>query len=124
MKLGLLILDTPDQDPDFSFGMVLRIQRFIVRIWLRLINNVTRVQIPVGKFSHLSSGLNVLVISFAKNNTYTPLSGYTQMIFSDGTQYVAYSALGVGHTVPVRDNDVVAWFDITGTTITTTGAGA
>jgi len=63
---------------------------------------------------------NVLGVSFTKNNTNTPLSGYTQMIYGDGTQYVAYSALGVGHTVPVRENDVLAWFGITGSTTTAT----
>jgi len=56
---------------------------------------------------------NVLGVSFSKNNTNTPLPNYTQMIYGDGTKYVAYSALGVGHTVPVRENDVLSFFGIT-----------
>ena len=50
-----------------------------------------------------------------KNNTNTPQSGYTQMVFGDGTQYVGYSAQGVGHTVPVHESAVLDWFGITGT---------
>ncbi|PMD38625.1 carbohydrate esterase family 1 protein [Hyaloscypha variabilis F] len=59
---------------------------------------------------------NVLGISFTKNNTNTPQSGYTQMVFGDGTQYVGYSAQGVGHTVPVHESAVLDWFGITGNT--------
>ncbi|KAH8652709.1 Alpha/Beta hydrolase protein [Tricladium varicosporioides] len=57
---------------------------------------------------------NVFGISLTKNNTNTPLSSYTQMVYGDGKQYVAYSAVGVGHTVPVRESDVLDWFGITG----------
>ncbi|KAF4632576.1 hypothetical protein G7Y89_g5551 [Cudoniella acicularis] len=57
---------------------------------------------------------NVFEISFTRNNTNTPLPGYTQMVFGDGTEYVAYSAEGVGHAVPMREGDVLAWFGITG----------
>ncbi len=60
-------------------------------------------------------GPNALGISWTKNNTNTPQSGYTQMIFGDGTQYVGYSAQGVGHTVPVHESAVLDWFGITGT---------
>ncbi|KAF4633373.1 hypothetical protein G7Y89_g4748 [Cudoniella acicularis] len=66
---------------------------------------------------------NVFGISWTKNNTNTPLSGYTQMIYGDGTQYVAYSAVGVGHTVPVRESDVLNWFGITGSQFPSTGSG-
>lgn len=37
------------------------------------------------------------------------------MIYGDGNQYIAYSTLNVGHTVPVREGDVLNWFGITGT---------
>lgn len=36
------------------------------------------------------------------------------MVYGDGKQYVAYSAAGVGHNLPVRENDVLDWFGITG----------
>ena len=55
---------------------------------------------------------NVLGVNFNHNATNTPLPQYTQMVFGDGTKLVAYSAVGVGHTVPVRENDVLAWFGI------------
>jgi len=55
---------------------------------------------------------DVLGVSFSHNVTNTPLSGYTQMVFGDGSKLVAYSAQGVGHTVPVREADVLAWFGI------------
>ncbi|RDW73638.1 hypothetical protein BP5796_07080 [Coleophoma crateriformis] len=55
---------------------------------------------------------DVFGISFTSNNTNTPIANYTQMIYGDGSQYVAYSAVGVGHTVPVREADVLSWFGI------------
>lgn len=51
-------------------------------------------------------------VSLTKNNTDTPINGYTQMIYGDGTKLVGYSARGVGHTVPVREEDDLAWFGI------------
>jgi acetylxylan esterase len=42
----------------------------------------------------------------------TPQKGYTQLIYGDGTQFVAYSADGVGHTVPVNENLDLEWFGI------------
>lgn len=51
-------------------------------------------------------------VAFAKNNTNTPQSSYTQMVFGDGTKLVAYSAQGVGHTVPVHETVDLAWFGI------------
>ncbi|KAF4334950.1 feruloyl esterase B precursor (subclass of the carboxylic acid esterase) [Fusarium beomiforme] len=41
-------------------------------------------------------------VSFTRNETSTPQSGYTTMIYGDGTKFVAVSAAGVGHTVPVH----------------------
>jgi acetylxylan esterase len=57
---------------------------------------------------------NVLGVSFAKNNTNTPQSGYTQIVYGDGTHLIGYSALNVGHTVPVHETTDLAWFGITG----------
>ncbi|KAK1725283.1 hypothetical protein CaCOL14_012980 [Colletotrichum acutatum] len=51
-------------------------------------------------------------VSFAKNNTNTPISGYTQMIYGDGTKLVGYSAQGVGHTVPVQEDQDLKWFGL------------
>lgn len=57
---------------------------------------------------------NVLGVTFTKNVTNTPLPGYTEMIYGDGTKYVAYSALNVGHTVPEQEGLVLQFFGITG----------
>lgn len=51
-------------------------------------------------------------MTWTRNNTNTPISGYTQEIFGDGTQLVAYSAAGVSHNIPVREDDVLKWFGI------------
>lgn len=55
---------------------------------------------------------NVFGLELTKNNTDTPLSGYTEMVYGDGTQYVAYSAAGVGHTVPEQTDLVLEFFGI------------
>lgn len=56
------------------------------------------------------SGL--LGVTFTKNVTNTPQSGYTQMVYGDGTKLLGYSAQGVGHTVPVHDADDLKWFGL------------
>jgi acetylxylan esterase len=119
--------------------MGLRIRRSIIRIWWRRINNAcsspkTGLRFLPFPFPFAFAepkltliGSNVFGLSLTKNVTNTPLSGYTQMIYGDGTQYIAYSAQGVGHTVPVREDDVLAWFGITGsgpTPIATPGTPA
>lgn len=58
----------------------------------------------------LWSGL--LGVTFSKNVTATPQSGYTQLVYGDGTKLVGYSAQGVGHTVPVHDQDDLSWFGL------------
>ncbi|KAL3423278.1 PHB depolymerase family esterase [Phlyctema vagabunda] len=55
---------------------------------------------------------NVFNIPFTRNNTNTPIAGYTQIVYGDGTQLVGYSAAGVSHNIPVRETDVLAWFGI------------
>jgi acetylxylan esterase len=42
------------------------------------------------------------------------------MVYGDGTQLIGYSALNVGHTVPVHETADLAWFGITGGGSTTT----
>ena len=51
-------------------------------------------------------------VSFTNNVTNTPQSGYTQLVYGDGTKLVAYSASGVGHTVPVHEDVDLKWFGI------------
>ncbi|RVD89041.1 uncharacterized protein DFL_000064 [Arthrobotrys flagrans] len=71
---------------------------------------------------------NVLGISFTRNETNNPLSGWTKIIFGDGTQYVAYSAGGVGHNIPLREADCMSFWGLntsgptssTTTSVTTT----
>ncbi|EPS38828.1 hypothetical protein H072_7418 [Dactylellina haptotyla CBS 200.50] len=69
---------------------------------------------------------NVFGIHWTKNHTDTPITNYTQMIFGDGSKYVAYSCGGVEHNVPIRALDALEWFGIykpkpvVTTTLTTT----
>ncbi|OLN95984.1 Feruloyl esterase B [Colletotrichum chlorophyti] len=51
-------------------------------------------------------------VSFTRNVSNTPLGGYTQMIYGDGTKLVGYSAQGVGHTVPVQRDQDLKWFGL------------
>ena len=55
----------------------------------------------------------VLGVQWTKNVTDSPQSGYTQMVFGDGTRFTAYSAAGVGHTVPVHESVDLKWFGLT-----------
>ncbi|KAI0836953.1 carbohydrate esterase family 1 protein [Hypoxylon sp. FL0890] len=54
----------------------------------------------------------LLGVEFTKNVTNTPQSGYTQMVYGDGTKLVGYSAANVGHTVPVHPQLDMAWFGL------------
>ncbi|UKZ94615.1 uncharacterized protein TrAFT101_009475 [Trichoderma asperellum] len=40
------------------------------------------------------------------------LSGYTKIVYGDGTRLVGYSAAGVGHFVPFHETDVLNFFDL------------
>ena len=51
-------------------------------------------------------------LKFARNNTNTPEPGYTQMVYGNGTKFVAYSAEGVGHPVPAHETVDLTWFGI------------
>ncbi|KAI0007290.1 carbohydrate esterase family 1 protein [Xylariaceae sp. FL0662B] len=55
----------------------------------------------------------LLGVEFTKNVTDTPQSGYTQIVYGDGTKLVGYSARGVGHTVPVHPELDMTWFGLT-----------
>ena len=55
---------------------------------------------------------NVFSVAFTGNTTNTPQSGYTRMNYGDGTKLAGYSASGVGHTVPVHENDDLKWFGL------------
>jgi len=54
----------------------------------------------------------LLGVEFARNVTDSPARGYTQMVFGDGTRLTAYSAEGVGHTVPVHALEDMEWFGL------------
>jgi len=71
---------------------------------------------------------NVLGVSFTRNETNTPQSGWTKMVYGDGTKYIAFSAAGVDHGIPVKENDCMAFWGLntsgpsTSTTTRTTTA--
>ncbi|EGX44495.1 hypothetical protein AOL_s00188g163 [Orbilia oligospora ATCC 24927] len=67
---------------------------------------------------------NVFGISFTRNETNTPIPNYTKMVYGDGTKYVAYSAEGVEHNIPIRDLDALEWFGIYNPSSTSTTATA
>lgn len=56
----------------------------------------------------------VFGVNQTSENPDTPERKYTQLVFGDGTQFVAYTAEGVGHTVPVHEDLDLEWFGITG----------
>jgi len=66
---------------------------------------------------------NVLGVSSTATTTTLndPDSGYTQTTY--GSQVVAYSAAGVGHTVPVHEAIDLVWFGITGSSTSTSTTG-
>lgn len=68
---------------------------------------------------------NVLDVTLTKNITNTPSSGYTEMVYGDGTRLIGYSAVNVGHTVPVHETIDLAWFCISSPCVggTTTSVG-
>ncbi|KAL4892800.1 PHB depolymerase family esterase [Aspergillus ambiguus] len=43
----------------------------------------------------------------------TPEAGYTKYVYGNGSQFVAFSAEGVGHVVPTPESVVLQWFGIT-----------
>ncbi|RGP66693.1 putative feruloyl esterase b precursor [Fusarium sporotrichioides] len=51
-------------------------------------------------------------VSSTSKEANSPQGGYTTEIFGDGTQFVAVSAAGVGHTVPVHPDLDFQWFGL------------
>ena len=51
-------------------------------------------------------------VSYSRNVTDSPQSGYTQIVYGDGTKVVGISAQGVGHTVPVHESEDLKWFGL------------
>lgn len=54
----------------------------------------------------------VFGLSETASNPDTPLPGYTEVVYGDGSQLVGLSAAGVGHFVPTDVNTVLSWFEI------------
>lgn len=67
-------------------------------------------------YAHLAEQLkqwsDVLGVSLTRQVQNTPVNGYTQMIYGDGTRLQGYSASGVGHTVPVHEQQLLQFFRI------------
>lgn len=55
---------------------------------------------------------NVLGVEWTQNITGVPESGYTQMIYGDGTQLQGFFGEGVGHTAPVQEQLMLEFFGI------------
>jgi acetylxylan esterase len=51
-------------------------------------------------------------VKFSKNVTNNPQSGYTQMVYGDGTKLLGYSAQGVGHVVPQHGKEVMEFWGL------------
>jgi acetylxylan esterase len=51
-------------------------------------------------------------VEFTRNQTDTPEAGYTKIVYGDGTKVVGYSAKGVGHMVPVHEEEDLKWFGL------------
>jgi acetylxylan esterase len=68
------------------------------------------------KYPHFAEQLKewsgIFGFNFWGNVTNTPQSGYTQMVYGDGTKLVGYSAHGVGHAVPAHEMDRLKWFGL------------
>lgn len=67
-------------------------------------------------YANLAEGIKqwsgLLGVEFARNVTDDPLLDYTKMVFGDGSKLVAYSAVGVKHSVPVHKSADLAFFGI------------
>jgi acetylxylan esterase len=59
-------------------------------------------------------------VSFARNVTNVPASGWTQTIYGDGTKVVGYTQQGGQHITPFNEDYVLRFFGIIGGSTTTT----
>jgi acetylxylan esterase len=55
---------------------------------------------------------NVLGVTFTKNVTNNPQSGYTQMLYGNRSTLAGYSAHGADNTVSIHESIGLAWFGI------------
>ncbi|KAL1891711.1 hypothetical protein Sste5346_007460 [Sporothrix stenoceras] len=80
-----------------------------MQIWHGTADNVVA-------YSYLANQLdqwsNVLDVTFSKNVTNDPETGYTKIVYGDGTKVVGYSAQGVGHMVPFHEKEVLQFFGL------------
>ncbi|KAK4188098.1 Alpha/Beta hydrolase protein [Podospora australis] len=60
----------------------------------------------------LKQWADILGVTFTRNETDSPMPGYTKIVYGDGTKLLGYSARGVGHTVPVQEEIDLNWFGI------------
>jgi poly(hydroxyalkanoate) depolymerase family esterase len=71
-------------------------------------------------FAHLAEQLkqwsDVLGVSLTREVAGVPASQYRQYVYGDGTQLQGYRGEGVGHTVPVFEQQVLEFFGILGGT--------
>ena len=65
---------------------------------------------------------DLLGVSFSYNLTDTPETGYTKIVYGDGTKLFGVSELNVGHPVSCRAEDDLVWFDIMSASTTSTSA--
>lgn len=80
-----------------------------MQTWFGTADNVIAFQSLIEQVKEWS---NVFGVQWIRNETDTPLKGYTKMIFGDGTKFVANSALGAGHVVPTHEASVLSWFGL------------
>ncbi|CAK7221114.1 hypothetical protein SBRCBS47491_004417 [Sporothrix bragantina] len=94
---------------DAAFNTTATAKRPRMQIWHGTADNVV-------SYSYLANQLdqwsNVLGVTFSKNVTNDPETGYTKMVYGDGTQVVGYSAQGVGHMVPFHEKQVLDFFGL------------
>ncbi|KAH7103502.1 putative acetyl xylan esterase [Auriculariales sp. MPI-PUGE-AT-0066] len=62
----------------------------------------------------------VLNVTWSRNVTNSPASGYTEMIYGDGTKLRAFSQANGGHVTPMNEETVLRNFGLLGTGATTT----
>ncbi len=83
--------------------------RPIMQIWHGTVDNVV-------SYGYLGNQLdqwsNVLGVTFTKNVTNEPETGYTKIVYGDGTKVVGYSAQGVGHIVPFHAEQVLRFWGL------------
>ncbi|KAH8669164.1 PHB depolymerase family esterase [Xylariales sp. PMI_506] len=60
----------------------------------------------------LAEWSTLLDVEWTSNATNSPQAKYTKMIYGDGTRLIGYSAVGVGHTVPVHPELDMQWFNL------------